>query len=153
MTRMTLAFSLVLASGFGASAAQRAQTPAPEPAHKVFVLNGCLEQGAAPAVFKLTNASVIGQAPPRPSVTPTSKDANVYDLQAAGGVSEEGLSRDKLQAELGARVEVTIRPIEVTAPAQASTARKDAGDKPLDGPEPPQRYTVVKINRLASSCP
>ena len=89
--------------------------------------------------------------PPRPTAAPNAKDENVYDLQAAGGVSEEGLSRDKLQAEVGARVEVTIRPVETVAPAP-STVRKDAGDKPLNSPEPPQRYTVVKINRLAGTC-
>lgn len=136
-----------------ATAAQRTQLPAPtnEPAHNVFVLTGCLASGNAPSAFKLTNASVIGQAPPRSSASATSsKDAEVYDLQAAASVSQEGLSREKLQADVGAKVEVTIRPVETTSPPPPLTTPKDGAEKPAELPR--QRYTVIKLNRLADAC-
>jgi hypothetical protein len=152
MNHMILAASLVLASSMTA-AAQRAPQPTNEPAHNVFVLNGCLERGDAPSSFRLTRASAIGQAPPRSNATPAtdSKDENAYELQATSSVSEQGLSREQLQTDVGARVEVTIRPVEAASGAIPLTTSSEAGQKKV--PESPRpRYTVVKIARLDGSC-
>ena len=162
MNRTTLATTVILTCWIGAAAAQRTTEPpnprtpqtANEPAHNVFVLTGCLEKGDAPTTFRLTRASAVGQTPPRTNATPpaietTGEDA--YELQATSSVSEQGLSRDQLQAEVGARVEVTIRPVEAPAGSPPLTTAAPAGEKkPTDSPRP--RYTVVKISRLGGSC-
>ena len=153
MKQMTFAMSLALASWIAAAAAQRAPAPTEQPAHNVFVLTGCLEQGNVPAAFRLTRASVIGQAPPRSSTSAATgnKDEDVYMLQPAASVSEEGLSREKLQTDVGAQVEVTIRPVESVSPAAPLATHKDPAEKPAESPR--QRYTVIKLSRLANSCP
>ena len=149
MTPMTFAASLGLAFSISALTAQeRLPEPTKEPAHNVFLLTGCLERGNAPTAFRLTRASAIGQAPPR-LATPD-KDEGIYDLQAKSSVSEEGLSGEKLMADVGTRVEVTIRPVEAAAAVPPSPARQEPSPKPTESPR--QRYTVVKLNRLADSC-
>jgi hypothetical protein len=157
MKLMTFVLGLAVASWTAALAAQRSAAPVTEPAHNVFVLTGCLERGTAPVAFKLTRASVIGQAPPRASAAGSGdgKVDDVYELQAAVGVAEEGLNREKLESQVGKRVEVTIRPVEPSLPAPPrDAARKDAGDKPVEAPgPPPQRFTVIKLNPLTESCP
>jgi hypothetical protein len=162
MKQTTLATCVVLTGWIAVTTAQRTseppnpRTPEPanQPAHNVFVLTGCLERGDAPAAFRLTRASAIGQAPPRSNATPAAKDAkddNAYELQATSSVSEQGLSREQLQTDVGQRVEVTIRPIETTASAAPLTTSSPAGEKkPAESPRP--RYTVVKISRLGDSC-
>jgi len=63
------------------SAAQQSQAPPKEPAHKIYVLTGCLTGGgpAETAPFKLTVAAWVGQAPPeRSAASPDAK--NVYEL-------------------------------------------------------------------------
>ena len=54
-----------------ASLAQQSPSPPNEPAHKVYVMTGCLERGSAQAaVFQLADSTAIGQAPPAdPSTT------------------------------------------------------------------------------------
>jgi hypothetical protein len=150
MKHTTLATSLAMTCWIAAPAAQRTQTPAPnEPAHNVFVLTGCLERGDAPTAFRLTQASAIGQTPPRQSTsTPTEPD--VYDLQATSTVSEQGFSSEKLQPEVGKRVEVTIRPVEAALPAPPQPAATNATQKPAESPRP--RFSVTKLERVADSC-
>jgi hypothetical protein len=153
MKQTTFATSLTLLCSIAAVPAQRTPEPAAQPAHNVFVLTGCLERGSAPSAFKLTRASVIGQAPPRPSsstAAPAAKGEEGYELQGTSGVAEQGLSSEKLQPEVGTRVEVTIRPIEAPAPAPPQPASANTAEKPTESPRP--RYTVVKLNRLAGSC-
>jgi hypothetical protein len=157
MKHTTFALSLVVVSWVTAAAHQAPQPRAPqprnEPAHNVFVLTGCLEKGEAPSSFRLTRASAIGQAPPRSNATPTteSKGEEAYELQATSSVSEQGLSREQLQTDVGARVEVTIRPVEAPSGAPPLTTAAPAGEKkPAESPRP--RYTVVKISRLDGSC-
>jgi hypothetical protein len=152
MKRTTFATSFGLACWITVLGAQRAPAPTEQPAHNVFVLTGCLEQGNAPAAFRLTRASVIGQAPPRSSTSAATgtKAEDVYELQPAVSVSEEGLSREKLQTDVGARVEVTIRPVETVAPAPPLATHKESAEKPTESPR--QRYTVIKLSRLANSC-
>jgi hypothetical protein len=152
MKQTTFATGLVVACWItAAAAAQRTAAPTEQPAHNVFVLTGCFEQGKDTSAFRLTGASSVGQAPPRPGASAATKTQNegVYELQAAS-VSEAGLSREKLQTEVGAKVEVTIRPVEATSPAPSRPASTDAIEKPIESP--PQRYTVIKIDRLANSC-
>ena len=155
MKRTVLAMSLAMACGIITSAAvQRTPDSQNEPAHNVFVLTGCLEQGDAPSTFRLTRASSTGQLPPRANATPPvkdGKDGNAYELQAATSVSEQGLNREQLQTDVGARVEVTIRPIEAAAAAAPLTTSSSATEKkPTDSPR--QRYTVIKLARVGGSC-
>ena len=155
MKRTTFAASLVLVSWITAPAAQRTPQPTNEPAHQVFKMTGCLEQGDAVSAFRLSGASAIGQAPPRSSTSAAAtdaKNAEVYELQATSGVSEQGFSSEKLQPEVGKRVEITIRPIEQLAPAPppSTSASTDTVKKPTESPR--QRYNVITLNRLADSC-
>jgi hypothetical protein len=148
-------FALSLAVAFGMNAAaQRTPDSKTEPAHNIFVLTGCLEKGDAPSSFRLTRASAVGQAPPRSNSTPPAletKGEDAYELQATSSVSQQGLSREQLQTEVGARVEVTIRPVEAPSGAPPLTTAAPAGEKkPAESPRP--RYTVVKISRLDGSC-
>ena len=139
--------TLFLIVWIAALAAQQQPAPKTEPAHKVYVLSGCLEAGPATSAFKLTGGSAVGQAPPqaRPE---TSTD---YLLEPVSGVGQQGVSRDRLKAQVGARVEVTVRPVEVlpdsSTPPSVSTSPKE---KPAEPVTP--RYTVVEIKRLADSC-
>lgn len=151
MKQMTLAVSLVVACWSTASGAQRAQAPTEQPAHYVFVLNGCLERGSAPTAFRLTRASAIGQAPPRPSTSAASTETgDVYELQATTSVSEQGLNSEKLQPEVGARVEMTIRPVDAVSSAPPPVSSPDSEKKQPESP--PQRYSVIKMTRLADTC-
>ena len=162
MNRTTFVTTLVLTCWITGAIAQRTSEPpnprtpqtANEPAHNVFVLTGCLEKGDAPTTFRLTRASAVGQTPPRANATPPvseSKGEDAYELQATSSVSEQGLSREQLQAEVGARVEVTIRPVEAPSGSGPLTTAAPAGEKkPAESPRP--RYTVVKISRLGGSC-
>ena len=153
MKATTLALSLVTAFGITA-AAQRTPDSKTEPAHNVFVLTGCLEKGDAPSSFRLTRASAVGQAPPRSDATPVAgetKGEEGYELQATSSVSEQGLSREQLQTDVGARVVVTIRPVEaVSAATPLTTSSAAAEKKPTESPRP--RYTVVKLARVDGSC-
>jgi hypothetical protein len=150
MKQTTLATTLALACWIAAPAAQRTQTtPTDEPAHNVFLLTGCLERGDAPTAFKLTRASAVGQAPPRQG-TAASSEPDVYELQAASSVSEQGLNSEKLLPEVGARVELTIRPVEAALPTPPRPASTNTAEKPTYVPRP--RLTVFKLDRLAGSC-
>lgn len=134
-----------------ASAQQRTEIKE-EPAHKVFVLKGCLESSEAPAIFRLTRASVVGQSPAPPSTrsagSASSPSQDVYELQPVVHFTEPGLKREELQSHVGKQVEVTIRPIEV--PTSAPALPSDSKVRPEQAA--PQRYTVSKIDRLAESC-
>jgi len=154
----TIAFvTVVMLTGWVAASAQQTPSaqptpsPASEPAHKIYVMRGCLETGSSSAsTFKLTGAEHIGQAPPAPSATATSRSATVYELQPVSNFGEQGISRERLTSHVGKRVEVTVRPVEVP-PAPSSPPRPTAGaEKPEQSM--PQRYTVVNISQLAESC-
>jgi hypothetical protein len=132
------------------AAAQQAQAPPKEPAHKIFVLTGCLTGGgqAETAAFKLTGGAWVGQAPPERSAAAPDKD--VYELLPTVGLTEQGIARAELQKHVGQKVEVTVRPVEVgPGPSQSSTPAASTA-KPEQ--VPPQRYTVSKIKSLAGSC-
>src|SRR5688572_27219830 len=153
MRRSSIGTGVLLIWWAGVAAAQQ-QPAAPEPAHKVYVLSGCLESGsAAPAGFRLTGGSAVGEAPPArtpPASAPGT--AGVYLLQPVSGVGEQGISRERLQSQVGARVEVTVRPVEVL-PSAPPTSSADSTDSKGKQEEPlPPRYSVVKISRLADSC-
>ena len=151
MKQMTLAASLLVACSITTPAAQQRQAPTNEPAHNVFLLTGCLERGDTPTGFKLTRASAVGQPPPRPTTSAAgTKSEDVYELQATSSVSEQGLNSEKLQPEVGKRVEMTIRPVEAALPAPPQPAATNAAEKPKEAPR--QRYTVIKFERLADSC-
>jgi hypothetical protein len=144
-----VATGLVLTCWIAAPAAQRTQTPTNEPAHNVYVLTGCLERGDSPTAFRLTRASAVGQAPPRQGAS-TQTEPDVYELQAVSSVSEQGFSSEKLQPEVGTRVELTIRPVEAALPAPPQPASTNAAAKPAESPRP--RFSVHKLERLADSC-
>jgi hypothetical protein len=146
---------LLLSCCIAVPLAQRPPAPAAEPAHKVFVLTGCLEGGvAATSVFTLAGAAAVGQAPQatRGGTSPTPGSAGTsdsYELQPIAGIGEQGIKREELQNHVGKRVEVTVRPVEA-APTVPSSASTDTKVKPEESS--PQRYTVIKITRLADSC-
>jgi hypothetical protein len=143
--------TVVLLTGWIAASAQQTASPSNEPAHKIYVMNGCLEMGSSStSAFRLTGAEHIGQAPPAPSATATSKSATVYELQPVANFGEQGISLERLKSHVGRRVEVTVRPVEVPAAPSSPPRATDSADKP-ERPMP-QRYTVVKISQLAESC-
>ncbi len=136
-------------------AAVSAQQPAPaEPAHQVYVISGCLEHGsAATSVFKLVDATAVGQMPPNASKTDGGAAAGdgSYEVLPVSSVSEQGISRETLESHVGRRIEVTVRPIEaqVVPPSATATSKPTApkGEQSL-----PPRYTAVKINKVLGAC-
>ena len=133
------------------AAAQQAQAPAKEPAHKIFVLTGCLTGGGPTetAAFKLSGAEWVGQIPPeRSAASPDGKD--VYELLPTVGLTEQGIARAELQKHVGQKVEVTVRPVEV-APGPSQSSTPAASTAKLEQAAP-QRYTVSKIKSLAGTC-
>ena len=132
-------------------AAQQPQPTSNTPAHKVYVLSGCLNStpGATDA-FKLTGAVPVGPVPPEhPAATPEEK--GVYVLLATSSLTEQGIARPELQGHVGKKVEVTVRPVEV-APGPSSTSASATPPEKLEQAAPPPRYTVTKIRALAGSC-
>src|SRR5688572_16806052 len=80
------------------------RTPTTPPAHNVFVLTGCVTAGDAPATFKLTDASFIGQAPPgaaESAAVGTSGQKASYVLRPVSGVNAQGMKEDALKAYVG----------------------------------------------------
>ena len=132
--------------------AQQQPAPAPtaEPAHKVFVLTGCLEVGAgAIPEYKLTDASPIGRAPGKAveaGAVGTSGQKTSYVLQPASGVNAQGMDADALKARAGQRVEVIVRPVE--KPAEAPPP---AGQAARFEPAP-ERFTVTEMKRVTGTC-
>src|SRR5262245_41741747 len=128
MTNVLTAIAVAFALFEAAPLAQQPTAPAggAEPAHKVYLLTGCLEATTDPRPgFKLIDASAIGQQPPAGSAEAgavgTSGVKNSYDLRAAVGLTEHGMKAEELKAHVGQRVEIEVRPAEATAsPAPAS---------------------------------
>ena len=154
MIRSSIGTGVLLSLWVAAPTGQQQPAAPPEPAHKVYVLTGCLEAGTTTTeAFRLTGTSAVGEGPlPRASSAPAGPASGVYVLQPVSGVGEQGISRERLQSEVGARVEVTVRPVEVL-PATPSPSSKNSAastSKPEAAPAP--RYNVLKINRLAASC-
>jgi hypothetical protein len=154
MTRISTGTSVLFLLWIAALTAQQQPPPTTEPAHKVYVLTGCLEADTATTSFRLTGASAVGQAPPpaRTSSASSAETTGVYLLQPVSSIGEQGISRERLQGHVGARVEVTVRPVETlpSTPSSTSSTPRDPKDK-LPDPAPP-RYTVIKISQLADSC-
>jgi hypothetical protein len=148
MKPIVLGTGLLIAACISTASARQTATAPQEPAHKVYVLTGCLESGTSDSFFKLTGSSAVGQAPPS-----TSKEAavnSVYELQPISGVGEEGISRETLQSHAGKRIEVTVRPMEVSPPTSSPSPSTAPKAKPEE--QAPQRYTVIKIRRVADTC-
>jgi hypothetical protein len=164
MHRMLIGSALALTCSMAVPFAQQQAAPEPAPAHKVYVLTGCLEARAdAPAVFMLSNATAIGEAPPaspvvaraaEPGAVGTSGTADTggtFELQAVSGLSSQGKDEEALKAHTGHRVEVTVRPVEVVAAPTASGALTAA--EPARPAEPePTRYTVTEIKAVPGTC-
>ena len=153
----TLVFGTVVLTGWiAAPSAQQAPSSPNEPAHKIYMMTGCLDIGSeSTSAFRLTRAEPIGQAPPAPSAgtTATSRNTTVYELQPVSNFGEQGISRERLKSHVGKRVEVTVRPVEVT-PATTSPSSPPTSTAVAEKPEQPapQRYTVITISQLADSC-
>ena len=78
----------------GPFAKQQSATPDAAAAHKVFVLNGCLEADIAPkAIFKLTDASTVSQSRPagvaEAGAIGTSGQKASYELQPVSGLNAQ----------------------------------------------------------------
>jgi hypothetical protein len=141
------------------AAASAQQQPAPTfeaaPAHKVFVLTGCLMASADTGGFKLTDASAIGRDRPKGAAETgavgTSGQKDTYELQPLPGTNAEGVNADDLKAHAGQRVEVTVRPIGVPAGPVPS-----AGNSPSEAAKPiepaPERFSVTAIKRGIGTC-
>jgi len=155
MKPIVFGFAFVFGGAVATSvAAQQAQTPPSEPAHKVYALTGCLTGSpAATGAFKLTGAVPLGQQvpPDRSSVNPDAKDE--YELLPTSGLSEQGIGREELQTHVGKKVEVILRPVEVAPGPSASSSSVSSPASTAKVEEPPQpRYTVSKIKSLPGSC-
>jgi hypothetical protein len=152
MRPIVFATGVVLSLQVAVSLAQ--QSPPNEPAHKVYVMTGCLERGSAStSVFTLADATAVGQAPPGdPSNTDAEAVAGTrsYDLLPVSTVSEQGISRETLESQAGNRVEVTVRPVE-TAIATSTTSTANTTAAKVER-STPRRYTVVKITKVPGSC-
>jgi hypothetical protein len=132
-----------------------AQNPAPEPAHKTMVLTGCLQAGASPSLFKLTNASSSGSAgqTAQPLQAQSAAPGKLeFELTLAGaplGIDEQKVD---LRAHVGHRVEINARP---TDPSPPAVAAKPGDPTPANAPpedKPVERVTVVAIKHLAADC-
>jgi hypothetical protein len=143
--------AITLASAPAAARAQDQSKPT-EPAHKTTLLTGCLQPGSDAATFKLTHAS--------PSQPPSVKATTSVSAAAIGKTRDYDLTSDpssktdlKLSTYIGARVEVTARPID-SAPA-ASSGRAVAGltAEPKEHEPQPERLMVTAITRVSASCP
>ena len=99
---VALALGVLFASPL---AAQQAQAPPSEPAHKIWVLTGCLTGSPAEtAAFKLTGAASVGQAPPEPTTASADgKGKDVYQLLPTSGLTEQGIGRAEMQTHVGKR--------------------------------------------------
>jgi hypothetical protein len=154
MTRIVLALA-ILWIGSATFSAQQRPASSGQPAHKVFILNGCLtsEPGAAGA-FKLMGATPVGQAPPEHAATADAPKGE-YVLLPVTGLTEQGVAKPELQTHLGRRVEVTVRPVEVApAPSPSSpSSASPAAPVVKDQNDVPPRYTVVAVKSAAGSCP
>ena len=140
--------ALVCAGATVASTAQQPQEQKNEPAHKIYVLTGCLTGGTAPtAPYKLTAAVAVGQAPAEAKPGAGIKDE--YELLPTTGLTEQGIAREELQKHVGKKVEVTVRPVEVAPAKSSAPAATTSTAKPE---EAPQRYTVTKIQVLTTAC-
>ena len=152
MRSIVFVTGVVLILQVAASLAQQSPSPANEPAHKVYVMSGCLEGGsAATSVFKLADATSVGQMPPTdPSNTEVADGTRSYEVLPVSSVSEQGINRETLESHVGDRVEVTVRPVETSiAPATTSTSKTTAAKVEQSTP---RRYTVVKISKVPGSC-
>jgi hypothetical protein len=131
------------------TSAQQPQEQKSEPAHKIYVLTGCLTAGgpAPTAPYKLTGAAAVGQAPAEGKSGTGVKDE--YELLPITGVVEQGVGREELQKHVGKKVEVTVRPVELTPAKSSPSAPSTSTAKPE---EVPQRYTVTKIQALTAAC-
>lgn len=157
MYKTVFGSAVVVAWCIAAPTAQQ-QQPAPTavtpPAHNVFVLAGCLKTGDAPATFKLTDASSIGQAPPggaaEAGAVGTSGQKASYLLQPVSGVNAQGMKEEELKAHVGQRVEAIVRPIESPAPAPAAGLVGVQAAKPTV--PAPEKFSVTEIKRVIGSC-
>ena len=147
------AIGWMLAAPF-AHAQQPAAAPVAEPAHKVYVLTGCLTASADASGFTLTDASPVGRAPAPKAASETvgtSGQKPEYALQPVSGMGQTGVDAAGLKAHVGTRVEVTTRPVDVAPAAPASGS--SPGGTPATPIEPaPERYAVTAIKRATGTC-
>ena len=151
MRSITLVTGVALVLQVATSLAQ--QSAPNEPAHKVYVMAGCLARGSAStSVFQLADSTPVGQAPPAdPSNKGEVEGTQSYDLLPVSSVSEQGINRETLASHVGSRVEVTVRPLEPTAAASGTTSTSTTTAAKVEQATP-RRYTVVKIRKVPGSC-
>lgn len=143
------AFALLTAPAL--FSAQARSTPQ-EPAHKTMRLTGCMQAGADAATFKLTHArEVTSQGSPSAPPAPigTASQSREYELMPAADIDL------KLSTHIDHRVEITVRPIELSRGVKPQPA---PGGADLVAPVPPsqdpaERVIVTAVTHLASSCP
>ena len=145
--------AITLASARAAARAQD-QSKATEPAHKTTLLTGCLNPDLTP---KRSSDSCVTE--PAASVEATTS-VSAAAIGTMGKTRDYDLTSDpssktdlKLSTYIGARVEVTARPVG-SAPA-ASSGRAVAGltAEPKEHEPQPERMMVTAITRVSASCP
>jgi len=153
MRSMVFVTGVVLVLQVAASLAQQSPSSPNEPAHKVYSMTGCLEGGsAAKSVFKLADATSVGQMPPTdPSNTEAGDGARSYEVLPVASVSEQGINRETLESHVGSRVEVTVRPVEPSTTPSTATSTSTTTTAKVEQ-STPRRYTVVKISKVPGSC-
>ena len=152
MKPIVFATGVVVILQIAASVAQ--QSPPDDPAHKVYVMTGCLERNSAStSLFTLADSTPTGQAPPAPPLKTNAGGAagtGSYDLVPVSSVSEQGINRETLESHIGNRVEVTVRPVEPSIAASSTSTSTTTAPKVEQST--PRRYTVVKISKVPGSC-
>ena len=156
MKKTVLGSAIVVAWCVAAPMAQQ-QEPAPTvdkaPAHKVYVLTGCLQAADATSTFKLSDASSIGLAPTATAAEPgavgTSGQKASYLLRPVSGVSAQGLNEEALKAHVGKRIEAVVRPIETPAPPRADGLVSVQAARPEPAPE---KFSVTEVKRVMGGC-
>jgi hypothetical protein len=141
----SLLFCLATASSL--HAASQAAPQATESAHQTMIYSGCLRKSDAGAIVKLTNASRIDQPSPATAAAPGSEE---YELTSDKGLERGGVARVDLDAHVGHKVEVTVRPPEVAEPP--STPETAAARPASAEPAKIKRFTVIALKQLAATC-
>lgn len=159
-TITTVSFSTLAACGLlvatiHAQEPDKAQKAAEEPAHKTMLLTGCLVAGPDAATFMLTRASEVSALGSSSKPVGTSGSVGEYELKTEARLDTSSVAPVEMKAFVGHQVEVTVRPVEETAPSAPQTA---AG-APTVAPSPTkpvekktERFSVTAVKDVQATC-
>ncbi len=159
-TITNFSFSLLAAGGLLVASSQaqepdKAKKAAEEPAHKTMLLNGCLVAGPDASTFMLTRASEVSALGSSSKSVGTSGSVGEYELKTEARLDTSSVAPVDMKAFVGHQVEVTVRPVEETAPSAPQTA----GGAPTVAPDPTkpvekktERFSVITVKDVQASC-